>query len=126
MKDTKASLRRFARNVFYFHLGWILMVFIGTLVETFYRPYAHVQIWIIIGTALFQLLGQGHCPLTYLENSLLEKSAPEKVYWDQKTHEASFVRYCLKKFLGISAPKGTTTISLIVILIISTLILLFE
>ncbi len=126
MKDVKKSLRRFARNVFYFHLGWILTVFIGTLVEIFFHPYAHIQIWIIIGTALFQLLVQGHCPLTYLENSLLEKSAPKEVYWDKATFETSFVRYCLKKFLGITAPKGTTTASLIVILVITVTVLLFE
>lgn len=124
MRNIKKSLHLFAKNVFYFHLGWILMVFLGTITELLYHPYAQIQLGIIVGTFLFQLLGQRHCPLTYLENSLLEKSYPEKVYWDKETYEASFMRHCIKKYLKIDAPKGITTILLILVLVITIIVLL--
>ena len=117
------SLRTVARNIFWFHLMWIIMVLLGTIAECFYHPYAKIQLGIIIGTGLFQLLGNGHCPLTLFENLTLQQSAPEKMYCDPITYEASFVRYVLKKFFKFNAPKGTTT-ALLIIALVTTIVIL--
>jgi hypothetical protein len=124
--ETRKEFRIIARNVFWFHLGWILMVFAGTIFELFYHPYAKVQFWIVVGTFVFQLLGRKHCPLTLFENLLLEKSDSAKMYSDKETYDASFIRHCLKKFLNINAPRGTTTTLLVIVLLVTMYVLCFE
>lgn len=106
-------LKLIARNVRVFHIGWILMVLLGTVVEIFYTPYAKIQFCIIIGTFLFQLACKGNCPLTLFENLLLEKIDPAKAY------DESFIRHYLKKYLKIDSPKGTTLVLLTVALLIT-------
>ena len=118
-EETLKSLHRVRRNIFLFHLGWVLMVLAGTIIELINPFYARIQIWIIIATALFQMLGQGHCPLTLFENLLLEKCDPEKMYCNVDTYQGSFIRHCLKKYLRINAPRGTTIGLLIIVLIVT-------
>lgn len=100
------------------------MMFGGTILEIFHPAYAKTQLILVFATAAFQTLGRGWCPLTFLENAIWEKCAPERMYCDPKTYQASFIRHCLKKFLGINAPKGTTTGLLVLVLAVTILILL--
>jgi hypothetical protein len=92
-EETLRSLRRVTRNVVSFHHWWIRALFIGTFIELWRPWYAEIQIWLIGITALFQIVGQGHCLLTLLENLLLEKCNPEKIYWDPITYKGSFIRH---------------------------------
>jgi len=120
---TKVQFRKIANTVAVFHGAWILMVFIGTIVELFYPAYAPIQFSIIIGTGLFQLLGRGHCPLTLLENLLWEKCDPKKMYCDTETYSYSFIRHYTKKFTGWELPVGTTSGLIIFVITITTFVL---
>lgn len=122
--QTHQALKKIARNIFWFHLIWIFAVIVGTVVECFYPPYAKIQVVIVAMTIVFQMLGSGHCPLTLFENLVLKECDPEKMYCDKETYDVSFVRYCLKKYLGITAPKGTTTLMLLMALMLTIVIFL--
>ncbi len=124
-KLNKKNLKRFAWSVFGFHLLILAIMFSGTIWIIFYPENAWKQLILIFFVAAFQSLGQGWCPLTWLENSIWEKSQPERAYWDPETYRASFIRHCLKRYLNIDAPEGTTTRLLILVLGV-TLVQLFS
>jgi hypothetical protein len=117
--SNEKTLKNVARNIFWFHVVWIFVIILGTVVQCFYPPYAKVQIVIVLITFIFQILGNGHCPLTLFENLVLKECAPEKMYCDKQTFDVSFVRHYMKKHLGITAPKGTTTTLLAVSLVLT-------
>lgn len=106
------TLKGLADAVLYFHALFVAVVLLGAPAQFIFPAYTKVQIGIIGCAGLLQALCKGDCPLTILENFLRKRGDQEGVY------AGSCIKHYLQKW-GIRVPRGFTTATLVLALLLS-------